>query len=67
MYPSGSVKIEIGYVDGKKEGPAKKYYEDGKVMAEMEYEDDAIISQTIYDKTGRFIFKETRRTRPTEF
>jgi antitoxin component YwqK of YwqJK toxin-antitoxin module len=60
-YDNGTVRSEFTYVNGKKHGGAKKYYEDGKVMSEIVYEDDKLKTQTIYDKSGKFIYKENRK------
>ena len=41
-YPNGVLKAEVPYKNGKRNGIAKQYYEDGKLMLEMILMEDTV-------------------------
>ena len=53
-YPSGRLKFERNFKDGKQEGIAKEYYESGKLKAEGSFEDGKQegISKEYYENGG---------------
>ncbi len=42
FYPGGSVSEEVNWVENKKDGPWKQYYEDGSLRLESSYRDDKL-------------------------
>ncbi len=50
-YPNGSLKEEINYSDGKRQGQAKEYDESGKLTILMEYHNNYLISRERVNRT----------------
>ncbi len=54
-YPSGKLKSEMRYKQGKLHGVTRGYYENGKLKAEAVFKEDKLVSAACYDEQGNSI------------
>lgn len=61
FYKDGRLMETVTSRDGMPEGANRIYHPDGYLMAEVVYENNAIISDKIFDREGNVLYEHTRK------
>jgi len=56
-YPNRKKKAQGSYRDGLKEGMFKRFHENGKLRAKIEFQNNEIVSLAEYDIKGKIVKK----------
>ncbi|MGE0269290.1 MAG: RhuM family protein [Candidatus Omnitrophota bacterium] len=60
-YKDGRLMETISSREGLPDGPNRIYHPDGYLMAEVVYENNAILSDTIFDREGKVLYENLRK------